>query len=148
MEIILLRDVPSLGRAGEIVRVKDGYARNYLIPKGFAEPATAENIRVLQERKRHMERKLKRELEKARSLAERLSQIKCVLRRPAGSEGKLFGAVTSADIEEALRALGFEIDRKRIEIDEPIKTLGSHTVSLRLHPEVKVELEVWIEKEE
>ncbi|RLA82878.1 MAG: 50S ribosomal protein L9 [Deltaproteobacteria bacterium] len=148
MEIILLRDVPSLGRAGEVVRVKDGYARNYLIPKGFAEPATAENIRAVQERKRHMERKLKRELEKARSLAERLSQIKCVLRRPAGSEGKLFGSVTSADIEEALKALGFEIDRKRIEVGEPIKTLGSHTVSIRLHPEVKVELEVWVEKEE
>lgn len=148
MEVILLQDVPSLGKAGAIVRVKDGYARNYLIPRRLAEPATAENAEVVRQRQKFLERKQRRELERARALADRLSQIRCVIRRPAGSEGKLFGSVTSAEIEEALRGLGIEVDRKRIEIPEPIRTIGSHTVIVRLHPEVKAKLEVWVEKEE
>lgn len=148
MEVILLKDVPSLGRAGDIVKVKDGYARNYLIPLRLAEPATPENAEVVRERQKILERRHRREIERARALAERLSQLRCVIRRPAGSQGKLFGSVTSADIEEALKAMGIEVDRKRIEIPEPIKSVGSHTVVVRLHPDVKAQLEVWVEQEE
>lgn len=148
MEVILLKDVPSLGKAGDVVRVKDGYARNYLIPQRLAEPATPENAEAVRERQRILERKRHRELERAKALAERLSQVRCVIRRPAGSQGKLFGSVTSADIEEALRGMGIEVDRKRIEIPEPIKSVGSHTVVVRLHPDVKAQLEVWVEQEE
>jgi len=148
MEVILLKDIPSLGQAGEIVRVKDGYARNYLIPKKLAEPATHKSKKAIEEQKRIIERKRERELERAKSVAEKLASIKCVIRRQAGLEGKLFGAVTSFDIEKALKALGFEIDRKKIEVPEPIKSVGSHTVMIKLHHDVKVPLEVWVEKEE
>ncbi len=148
MEVILLKDIPSLGQAGEIVKVKDGYARNYLIPQKLAEPATYKSKKAIEEQKRIIERKRQRELERAKSIAERLASIKCIIRRPAGVEGKLFGAVTSSDIEEALKALGFDIDRKKIELPEPIKTIGSHTVMIKLHHNVKVSLEVWVEKEE
>ncbi|MEM0487807.1 MAG: 50S ribosomal protein L9 [Candidatus Bathyarchaeia archaeon] len=148
MEVILLEDVPSLGKAGQVVRVKEGYARNYLIPKGLAEPATSKNITRIKERQKLIERKLQREKERAQGLAEKLAGIKCVIKRSAGVEGKLFGAVTPHDIEVALREMGIEVDRKRIELKEPIRHLGSHTVYVRLHSEVKVPLEVWVEKED
>lgn len=148
MEVILLEDVPSLGKAGEVVRVKEGYARNFLIPKGLAEPATSKNITRIKERQRIIERKYQKEKERAQGLAEKLAGIKCVIKRSAGIEGKLFGAVTSHDIELALREIGFEIDRKRIELKEPIRHVGVHTVYIKLHSEVKVPLEVWVEKED
>jgi large subunit ribosomal protein L9 len=147
MEVILLKDIPSLGQAGQIVKVKDGYARNYLIPRRLAEPATYKSKKAIEEQKRLIERKRQRELERAKSIAERLASLRCVIRRQAGIEGKLFGAVTSSDIENALKTLGFEVDRKKIELPEPIRTIGSHTVIIKLHPEVKVPLEVWVEKE-
>lgn len=148
MEVILLEDVPSLGKAGEVVRVKEGYARNYLIPKGLAEPATSKNIARIKERQMLIERKRQREKERAQGLAERLAGIKCVIKRPAGVEGKLFGAVTSHDIEMALREIGIEIDRKKIELKEPIRHVGVHTVYIKLHTEIKIPLEVWVEKED
>lgn len=148
MDVILVEDVPHLGRAGEVVRVKDGYARNYLIPKGLAQAATPENLKALQQRKRQLERRFATELERAREIASRLAELTCTIHKPAGAEGKLFGAVTSADIEEALKGMGFEVDRKRIELSEPIKVTGAHTVPVKLHPEVTVELKLWVEKEE
>ncbi len=148
MEVILVEDVPHLGRAGEVVKVKDGYARNYLIPKGLAQAATKENLKALEERRRQLERRSTRELERARELAARIGEITCTIRRPAGAEGKLFGAVTSADIEEALKEMGIEVDRKRIELPEPIKVTGAYTVPIKLHPEVTATLKLWVEKEE
>lgn len=148
MEVILLEDIPSLGKAGEVVRVKEGYARNYLIPKGLAEPATSKSITRIKERQKFIERRRQREKERAQGIAERLGGIKCVIKRQAGVEGKLFGAVTSHDIEIALREMGIEVDRKKIELKEPIRHLGVHTVYVKLHPEVKIPLEVWVEKED
>lgn len=148
MEVILLEDIPQLGKAGEVVRVKDGYARNYLIPKGLAQAATPQNLKALEQRRQLRQRRLERELQRAKDLAARISELNCTIRRPAGDDGKLFGAVTSADIGEALKEMGLEVDRKRIELSEPIKVTGAYTVPIKLHPEVTVELKLWVEKGE
>jgi len=148
MDVILMEDISHLGKAGEVVRVKDGYARNYLIPKGLAQAATPENLKALEQRRQLRQRRQQRELQRAKELAARISELSCTIRRPAGGDGKLFGAVTSADIEEALKGMGLEVDRKRIELSEPIKVTGAYTVPIKLHPEVMVELKLWVEKEE
>ena len=148
MEIILVEDVPSLGKVGEVVRVADGYARNYLIPSGKAIEATPQNLKALEGRRLQMARREQQEKERAQALATEIEQLSCTLRRPAGEGGKLFGAITSADIEEALRERGIEVDRRRIELGEPIKAVGNYEVAIRLHPEVVAHLKIWVEKEE
>jgi large subunit ribosomal protein L9 len=142
IEVILREDVRSLGRAGELVRVKPGFARNYLLPQGLAYEATEGNKkRIAAEGKARAIRGQAERVE-AERVASTLSGVTLTLSGKAGEEGKLFGSITSQDIADALARQGHTVDRRRIELEHPIKTLGSHTVSVRVHPEVHAELRV------
>ena len=126
MEVILLKDVKGLGNEGDVVKVSDGYARNYLIPKGFALQATKANLRMLKDKRETMESKAQRELAAAEKTAKQLENSVVTVRSKAGEGGRLFGSVTAKDIAGAIeKALGIAVDRRRIELEEPIKTLGS-----------------------
>ncbi|MBW2039614.1 MAG: 50S ribosomal protein L9 [Deltaproteobacteria bacterium] len=147
MEVILMEDIPSLGKTGDVVKVSDGYARNYLLPRKKAMMSTANSLRVLEHEKRLLQHKLNRFEREAQRLAQRIEEISCTVAKPSGEGGKLFGAVTSADIEGALREQGVLVDRKKIELEEPIKNLGVYTVPIRLHPQVVAQLKFWVVKE-
>jgi len=148
MKVILKEDVKSLGRMGEVVNVSDGYARNYLIPKGLAVDATTKNIKALEHEKKVIELRAQKLRNQAKAEAERLSSMMLTLRAKAGEEEKLFGSITTMDIADALKAEGIEIERKKIVLDEPIKRLGEYTVSVRLHPEETAQLKIQVVKEE
>jgi len=142
IEVILREDITTLGKAGEMVRVKPGYARNYLLPHGLAYEATEGNKkRIAAESKarsvRHQSERVGAEREAAT-----LSAVQVRLVGKAGDEGKLFGSITAQDIAEELGRQGHQVDRRRIELEHPIKTLGEHTVSVRLHPDVHAEVRV------
>jgi large subunit ribosomal protein L9 len=142
LEVILREDIKTLGKAGEMVRVKPGYARNYLLPKGLAYEATEGNKkRIAAESKA---RGVKQEAEKteATALANSLGNLTVQISGKAGEGDRLFGSITASDIAEALAAQGQRIDKRKIELDHPIKSLGQHTVMLRLHPEVQAEIRV------
>jgi large subunit ribosomal protein L9 len=142
MELILREDVKSLGKAGEIVRVKPGYGRNYLLPQGLAYEATEGNKkRIAAETKARTSRQDVERTEAERAAAA-LGQVALTLTGKAGEEGKLFGSITTQDLADALARQGHQIDKRRIELDHPIKTLGHHTVAVRLHPEVHAEVHV------
>ena len=142
MDVILLRDVDHLGIAGNRVAVKDGYARNFLIPRGLAAAATTASAaaagRSLQELKRQQE-KLK---QKAAEMAERLSRISCTIPVSVGEQGKLHGAVTATDIVKVLTAQGIQLEKHQIILEDPIHRLGEHQVNVKFHPEVSVPLTV------
>ena len=142
IEVILREDIKTLGRAGEMVRVKPGYARNYLLPQGLAYEATEGNRKRIAAETRVRAGKDQAERTEAERMAGTLSGLNLTLKGKAGEEGKLFGSVTSQDIAEALASQGYSFDRRRIELEHPIKTTGTHAVSLRLHPEVHAELRV------
>jgi len=142
IEVILREDIKTLGRAGEMVRVKPGYARNYLLPQGLAYEATEGNRKRIAAETRVRAAKDQAERTEAERMAGTLSGLTLTLKGKAGEEGKLFGSVTSQDIAEALASRGYSFDRRRIELEHPIKTTGTHAVSLRLHPEVHAELRV------
>jgi len=149
MEIILKENVDKLGAAGEIVKVKDGYARNFLIPKGLAAPATEASKRIIEEEKRQLEvrnRKMKKTMEE---MAEKMKDISCTLvRQTVEEEDRLYGSVTAHDIAEAITGQGqFEIDHKQVVLEEPIKSLGVYTVTIDLDREVQVPVKVWVVKE-
>jgi large subunit ribosomal protein L9 len=142
IELILREDVKSLGKAGEMVRVKPGYARNYLLPQGLAYEATEGNKkRIAAETKARTSRQNAERTEAERAAAA-LGQVALTLTGKAGEEGKLFGSITTQDLADALARQGHQIDKRRIELDHPIKTLGHHTVAVRLHPEVHAEVHV------
>jgi large subunit ribosomal protein L9 len=142
IEVILREDVRSLGRAGELVRVKPGYARNYLLPQGLAYEATEGNKKRIAAEGKARAARGQAERSEAERVASTLSGVTLTLSGKAGEEGKLFGSITSQDIAEALAREGHAVDKRRIELEHPIKTLGSHTVSVRVHPEVHAELRV------
>jgi large subunit ribosomal protein L9 len=129
-------DVRGLGRAGDVVEVKDGYARNYLLPRGLAEEATAARVRSLQDRRQALARRQAREREEAARLAEALEGTVVELQARAGEGGRLFGSVTAADIAEALAARGFAVSKRQVELEEPIKAAGVYTVPVRIAPGV------------
>ena len=142
IELILREDVKSLGKAGEMVRVKPGYARNYLLPQGLAYEATEGNKkRIAAETKARTSRQDAERTEAQRAAAA-LGQVALTLTGKAGDEGKLFGSITTQDLADALARQGHQVDKRRIELDHPIKTLGHHTVAVRLHPEVHAEVHV------
>ncbi len=142
LEVILREDVSTLGRAGEMVRVKPGYARNYLLPQGLAYEATEGNKkRIAAETKARASRD-QAERSGAERLATTLSAVQLNLTGKAGEEGKLFGSITSQDVADALARAGHPVDKRRIELEHPIKTVGEHAVTVRLHPEVHAELRV------
>ena len=140
VQVILNEDVPNLGRPGDVVRVRAGYARNYLLPRKMAVEASSRNLRVFEHQKRIA--MVKREALRAQAMTEkeRLENLQLTLTAHAGEEGKLFGSVTNLDLERALREQGYAIDRRRILLSEPIKQLGDYSVTVRLQPEVDANL--------
>jgi large subunit ribosomal protein L9 len=150
IKVILRQDVAELGASGDVVTVKPGYARNFLLPRGLAFEATTANIKQLEEEKRRGEAKSKRDFLEARRRASQLEDVSLTFHANAGEEGKLFGSVTSADIADRLKEQGldFEVDKREIELDEPIKALGVFTVPIRLHTDVKPEIKVWVIKQD
>jgi large subunit ribosomal protein L9 len=148
MKIILLDDVNKVGRRGEVRDVSDGYARNFLIPKKLALSATAGNLKNLDHIKKQQEAKADRVKDDAESVRARIEALAFEDRRQASEEGKLFGSVTSQDLVEFLDTHGLKIERRRIHLDEPIKTLGETSVAIRLHPEVTAQLKVTVAREE
>lgn len=148
MEIILKQAVEKLGNAGDRLKVSNGYARNYLIPKGLAVQATKQNIAALEHEKSMLEQRKRKGLKGAEKIANKIRSLSCVVKRQAGEQDKLFGSVTSIDIANFLKEQGVEIDRKKIQLGEPIKSLGTHRVPIEVHPELKVELKVKVQKQE
>jgi large subunit ribosomal protein L9 len=142
MEVILVEDVERIGKAGERVKVRDGFSRNYLIPKRLAVPVTEGGLRFLEAKKKRAEEKRLKEKEVLLALAERLKQHTCVLKANVGAEGKLFGSITRQQIQDGLQKEGFEIDKKKIELTEPIHRVGEYQVPIRFHPEIEVSLKV------
>jgi large subunit ribosomal protein L9 len=142
IEVILREDIKSLGRAGEMVRVKPGYARNFLLPRGLAFEATEGNKKRIAAETRARSVRDQAGRTEAERFAATLGAVTLTLTGKAGEEGKLFGSITAQDIADALAAQGHQVDRRRIELEHPIKTLGHHTVGVRLHPEVHAEVRV------
>jgi large subunit ribosomal protein L9 len=142
--LILREDVPKLGHAGDIVNVKPGYARNFLLPQGKAALASKANVRELEHQKRLIAEKVARELKDLNAARDRLEQLELEVAAQAGEEGKLFGSVTAIQIAELIGQKGIEIDRRKIDLAEPIKEIGEHSVPIRLHREIiaKVKLKV------
>jgi len=147
MKIILRQDFENLGKVGDIIQVKSGYARNYLIPKKIAYPAKPNYVKMLEEEKRQKQHRLQKEKRSAEELAKKLESISVTISVSVGEEDKMFGSVTTQDIGKALAEQGFEIDRRKIQLDEPIKELGIYSVPVKLHPEVEAKVKVWVVKE-
>jgi large subunit ribosomal protein L9 len=147
LQVILNEDVPSLGRTGDVVRVRAGYARNFLLPRRLAVMADARNLRAFENQKRIA--LARREVKKGAALKykEQLEALTLTVTARAGEEGKLFGSVTNLDLERALRERGFEVDRRKIVLVEPIKLLGDYTVAVRLEPEVEANLKLTVSAE-
>jgi large subunit ribosomal protein L9 len=146
MRIILKQDDENLGDAGQIISVKDGFARNYLIPRGVAYEATNANLKRFEEEKKHLLLKSEKEKKQSEMLAEKLEKVSCTISVAVGEEDKLFGSVTSQDIADALQEKGIELDKRKIQLEEPIKSLGIYTIPARLHPEVNANVKVWVVK--
>jgi large subunit ribosomal protein L9 len=148
MEVILREDVDKLGSRGSIVKVADGYARNFLLPKRLAVAASDANKKIVeQEREAHLRREAKAKTDAA-DLAKLMANVKLKFQQKVGENNQLFGSVTAKDIADALEAQRFHIERRKIQLDEPIRTLGDHKVTLRLHPGVSTEIDVIIEPEQ
>ena len=147
MDVILRENVDNLGNAGEVVSVKDGYARNFLLPRGLAYQATDGNRRRLDAERAQKGRKYALEVSGAKDIGDRLGAVSLTFTMKAGEGDKLFGSVTASDVAERLAGEGFTVDKKQIELDEPIKALGVYKVPVRLHAEVKPEVRVWVVKE-
>jgi large subunit ribosomal protein L9 len=147
MEVILREDVDKLGRRGEVVKVAEGYGRNFLLPRGLALAVTEANkAMIAKERKAHEARQAKEKAE-FQSLADRIKGIRFIAPRKVGENDVLYGSVTSGDIGEFLKNKGIEIDKRKVQLDEPIKKLGEHEVAIKLHPEVSATLKVLVTKE-
>ena len=147
MKVILNKSVDRLGEEGEIVQVKDGFARNFLIPQGLALPATGKNIQYFKNLELDQEKQKGRHFREAGEFSQKLEQISVTVTKPVGEHDRLFGTVTAMEIAEALKKEGLEVDRRKIEIPDPIKSLGIYNVIIKLHPEVQAQLKVWVVKE-
>ena len=147
MEVILKKSVEGLGVPGDVLNVADGYARNYLLPMQLAVHATERNRRYLEHQKRVIDQEESKNREHAREIAAQISGVTCTLKRRAGENDRLFGSVTSMDVAEAVRAEGFELERRFFELAEPIRELGVFMVPVKLHTDVVVELRVVVERE-
>lgn len=142
MKIILIENVPSLGKAGDVATVTPGYGRNFLIPKKLALEATPANIQLLERQKQLFLQKAGQEKHRAQELAAQIEALPCILPRPVGENEKLFGSVTTMDLQKALAEKGFSIDRRKIHLPAPIKTLGTFTIPIKLHPELTAQIKV------
>jgi len=146
-KVLLREDVDDLGARGEIVRVRAGYARNYLLPRNLAVEATAGNVKGIESERAALLKKEAKERASAEAQSEQMGALDLEFRRKAGEQGALYGSVTSMDVAEALRERGYEIDRHRIHLREPLKRLGEYTVPVRLHREVTIDLKVRVAPE-
>jgi large subunit ribosomal protein L9 len=147
MEVILREHVENLGHRGEIVKVADGYARNYLLPRKLALPVTESNKKHVERERKKLETREAEEKRQAEAIAARLASIDIVIARRVGETDQLYGSVTAADITEFLKEKGFDVDRRKIILPEPLKAIGDHDVPLKLHREVTVPLKVHVVKE-
>lgn len=147
MKIILREDVEKLGESGEVVDVKPGYFRNYLNPRGMAMRATDSNMKVYEEERKLKEIRENKAKYEAEKLAEKLANVSLNAPVQVGEEDKVFGSVTTQDISKLLEEQGYDIDKRDIQLDEPIKALGIYTVPVKLHKEVTAEVKVWVIKE-
>lgn len=147
MEIILRQAVENLGKPGDVVKVKNGYARNYLLPHNLAYEATPGNLKRIQQERERLEAAENLRRGSAQEIAAKLEQVSLTFSARVGEEGKLFGSVTATDIAQQLAQQGFEIEKRQIDLHEPIKSLGVYRVPVRLHADVKPEVRVWVIKQ-
>ncbi|NLC11157.1 MAG: 50S ribosomal protein L9 [Firmicutes bacterium] len=147
MKVILLQEVPKLGSAGDVVNVADGYARNYLIPRKMAEAATQSRLKELAQRQEKQERIEQQNLAQAQNAASKMKDLTLKIKAKAGEGGRLFGSITNADIADLLGKEGFTVDKKKIDLEEPIKSVGDFVVNIKLHREVTVPVKIQVEPE-
>lgn len=146
MEVILRQAIENLGKPGDVVKVKNGYARNFLLPRALAYEATAGNLKRIQQERDRLEAAENERRDAAQVLASRLEQVSLTFAARVGEEGKLFGSVTAADIAQQLEQQGHHVEKRQIDLHEPIKALGVYRVPIRLHADVKPEVRVWVIK--
>lgn len=146
MEVILKKDIEGIGKSGHIVKVKDGYARNFLIPNGFAVYSTSANIKNLEEEAKRLSLRADKEKKEAEGLAQKLASLSLTIQSLAKEDDKLYGGITGQDISEALKEEGFDIDKNAIVLSEPIKALGIYEVNIRLHQDIAAKVKVWVVK--
>ena len=147
MKVILRKNFDQLGKVGDVLTVKDGYARNYLIPRQIAYQATKGNILALEEEKKQITKKEAKELETAQKFASDLEKVSITIPVKVGEEDKIFGTVTNQMIADSLKEKGFDVEKRKIEIIEPIKSLGIYSVSIKLHPSVSATVKTWVVRE-
>ena len=147
MQVILLEDISALGKAGDTVKVSEGYGRNYLIPQKKAILATEKGIKTLEHQRREVQQRMGKVKKDVEKLAEQIGNLSCTIAKAVGESGKLFGSVTSMEIESFLKENGIDVDRKKIQLEEPIKNLGMFTIPIKLHPDVTAQLKVWVVQE-
>jgi len=147
MEVILQQSVEKLGHPGDVVRVSNGYARNYLLPRGIAVVATEGNKKQIAAQRQRLEAAENSRRESAQAQAEVIEQVSLTFSARVGEEGKLFGSVTAADIVQQMEALGHHVEKRQVDLHEPIKALGVYRVPIRLHADVKPEIKVWVIKQ-
>lgn len=147
MQIILKKQIEKLGKAGEVISVRDGYARNFLFPQGLALPASAVNLKIIEQEEKRMLLRQEKQKKELQDLAGKISSTSCTITVQAGPDGKLFGSVTNQDIAQAYKLEGINIDKRNIELPQPIKEVGVFKISVRLHPEITAQAKLWIVKE-
>jgi large subunit ribosomal protein L9 len=147
MEVLLREDVEKLGRRGDVVKVAEGYGRNFLLPRGLAMPVTDANKAMIEKEKKAAEARSAKEKAEWQAIADRINGIRYVAPRKVGENDVLYGSVTSGDIAEFLKGKGVEIDKRKVQLDEPIKKLGEQLVTVKLHPDVSATLKVLVTKE-
>ena len=147
MKVILRKNFDQLGKIGDLVEVKDGYARNFLLPRQIAYVATKGNIRALEEEKQQLAKKEVKEFEAAKVLATELENVSITIPVKVGEEDKIFGSVTSQNISDALKEKKYDIDKRKIDLEEPIKALGIYSVNIKLHNEVNAVVKTWVVRE-
>jgi large subunit ribosomal protein L9 len=148
MEVVLMKDYENLGKALEVLPVKDGYARNFLIPQGIAVPATEGNKKRVAEAKHITEIREEKKIKETRELAVKIEQIPCTIPVKVGDEDKIYGSVSAQEIADFLKKEGFEIEKRHVDLEEPIKQLGVYTITINLYKTVSAKLKVWVVKEE
>ncbi|MFH1782045.1 MAG: 50S ribosomal protein L9 [Candidatus Omnitrophota bacterium] len=146
MKVILIENVEKVGSMGDVVQVKDGYARNFLFPNNLAKPATGSNLKIIDQIKKKQALALEKEKKLQEELRDKLTSVSCTLAVEAGDDDKIFGSVNNQDISQALEQEGYDIDKRKISLLEPIKKLGVYHVFVKLHPEVTADVKVWVVK--
>ena len=146
MKVILIEDVKNVGLMGDIIDIKDGFARNFLFPKNLAKTAVGSNLKIIDSIKKKKLVVAAKEKKEAEEIMAKLAALSCTISMEAGEDDKLFGSVTSQDISKAFELEGFNVEKRKIILEEPIKKLGAYNIAVKLHPEVTAEVKVWVVK--